>query len=557
MEDIRTKIESGGDQAQWLDPATLRGGAVDPNNLQLGRIVSVSGTQVIAILDADICGANGLHELRKGEVVKMTGLECRVFGMVSGLTIPVPDPKSGGEVLLAEIELIGEILVGPNSAFRRGVSKHPALGEAIYPAEPGDLEAIYDFTNRASICIGWLHQARARPAHVSVDGLLGKHFSMLGSTGSGKSCAVALVLRRMLERHTNAHIMLLDPHGEYSAAFPTSAEIISPSTMELPYWLFNAEEICEVVAAGREDGGHVEEALILLKELIPQARKAYAKTIGFPEAQISVDTPTPYSMREVHRLIDEQLGKFEKTQASLSVRWLKNRLEGLRNDARYSFMFGGLTVRDNMADILRRLFRVPVGGKPLTIVDLSGVPSEILNVVISVLSRMTFDFALWSRGAYPMLLVCEEAHRYVPADNSIGFGPTKAAISRIAKEGRKYGVSLAIISQRPAEIDPTILSQCNTTMAFRITNINDQQIVRGVMTDSAHGLLDFLPSLGTGEVIVAGEAVPVPQRMVLDILPEGERPKSATAQFSQAWSLIDDDSMKVDAIVDAWRRQTR
>ncbi|MEE8534790.1 MAG: ATP-binding protein, partial [Kiloniellales bacterium] len=203
------------------------------------------------------------------------------------------------------------------------------------------------------------------------------------------------------------------------------------------------------------------------------------------------------------------------------------------------------------------LFRIPVDGRPITIMDLSGVPSEILNVVISVVSRMIFDFAVWSDRALPMLLVCEEAHRYVPQDPRLGFEPTKKAIARIAKEGRKYGVSLCLISQRPSELASGILSQCNTIFALRMSNQKDQEFVRGALSESAMGLMDFLPSLRNAEAIAVGEGVPVPVRICFDHLAEEHRPRSGTAAFSTAWQNDDEDKAFIDVVVERWRRQRR
>jgi DNA helicase HerA-like ATPase len=210
-----------------------------------------------------------------------------------------------------------------------------------------------------------------------------------------------------------------------------------------------------------------------------------------------------------------------------------------------------------MSEILSRLFRIPVDGRPITIMDLSGVPSEILNVVVSVLSRMMFDFAVWSDRAVPLLLVCEEAHRYVPQDTSLGFEPTKQSLSRIAKEGRKYGVSLCLVSQRPSELATGILSQCNTIFALRMSNQKDQDFVRGALSESAMGLMEFLPSLRNAEAIAVGEGVSVPVRLCFDELPEEHRPRSGTASFSTAWQEDDDDKSFIDMVVDRWRRQRR
>jgi uncharacterized protein len=539
--------------------ASLAWTPVDDGPKQLGRVVCISGGQVIVVLDKNVCGAGAIHELRKGALVKMIADTTVVFGIVTGLSIPVPDAHAQeSEVLLGELDLVGEASIDGHD-FRRGVTSHPALGEPILAADDDDLSKVYHPGTSNMITVGTVYQADHRPALVSVDGLLGKHFTIVGTTGSGKSCSVALLLQRVLESNQKAHVVLLDPHGEYAAAFGEQAEVLTPSNIEIPYWLLNSEELAEVITGGRRDSEFVAEGLTILQELVPLARKSFFKSSNpnVPDTFITVDTPIPFSARELIRLIDEQMGKLDKAQPVGPYRWLRGRIDSLRADSRYAFMFGGIAMRDNMAEIISRIFRVPVNGKPITTVDLSGVPSEVLNVVVSVLTRMTFDFALWSRGSVPILLVCEEAHRYAPADTNAGFEPTKDALARIAKEGRKYGVSLAIVTQRPSEIDPTILSQCNSLIAFRVTSIKDQDIIRGIVTDNAFGLLDFLPSLGNGEAIIAGEAVTVPQRVRLDLLPLERRPRSATKSFSEVWKNEVGDLQAVNEIVDRWRRQIR
>ena len=216
-------------------------------------------------------------------------------------------------------------------------------------------------------------------------------------------------------------------------------------------------------------------------------------------------------------------------------------------------MFGSLTVYDSMAQILGRIFRVPVNDKPITILELTGLPTEIVNVVVSVLCRMTFDFALWSEGQVPVTLVCEEAHRYVPANPSLGFEPCKRAIAKIAKEGRKYGASLCIVTQRPAEIDPTILSQCNTVFALRMSNDRDQEIVKSAIADTGSGLLEFLSALGQREAIAFGDGVTLPVRIQFDELPKHCMPRSSTARFTEKWQKSVGDEGFLEGIVDRWR----
>ena len=203
---------------------------------------------------------------------------------------------------------------------------------------------------------------------------------------------------------------MLDLHNEYGPAFSDCAEILGPGSLELPYWMLNFEEIREIVIG--VDTVDREADAIILKEAILEAKRRYHSE-SKERDYVTADTPVPYRLSDVNAQIDQALGKLDKPTDSAPYLRLKERLNALQSDKRFSFMFQGITVRDNMAVIISRIFRLPVDGKPVTILDLSGVPSEILNVVISLLCRLTFDFALWSERALPMLLICEEAHRYV------------------------------------------------------------------------------------------------------------------------------------------------
>jgi DNA helicase HerA-like ATPase len=219
----------------------------------------------------------------------------------------------------------------------------------------------------------------------------------------------------------------------------------------------------------------------------------------------------------------------------------------------------GVTIRDSMAQIVSRLLRIPVDGKPVTILDLSAIPSEIIDVVVSLLCRLVFDFAVWSKReeAIPVLLVCDEAHRYVPSDDTGGFEPTRRAISRIAKEGRKYGVSLCLVSQRPSEISETVLSQCSTVFALRMASEKDIKFVRGALPEAASALINTLPALRYQEAVVIGEGVTHPMRIRFNDLDPRFRPLSSSANFPQAWETDLDGNAFVADVVDRWRRQQR
>ena len=527
---------------------------------RLGRVVSVAGSQVMVLLE-DFVAQDALElplELQIGAVVKMKMQESTVFGMVSGLSIPIPsrDPADP-EMMMAELELIGEAIATEDAdtqTFQRGVSFCPSLRSAVYTTTQDDLQQIYARPSVSSVRIGTIFQDQTLPAFVATDDLLGKHFAILGTTGSGKSCAVALILRAILSQHSSGHAILLDLHNEYGHAFADCAEILGPGSLELPYWMLNFEEIREIVIGVNTDAREAD-ATILGEAILEAKRRYHSESKEYQ--YVTTDSPVPYRLSDVTAQIEQALGKLDKPTDSAPYLRLKERLSALQSDKRFSFMFQGITVHDNMTAIVQRIFRLPVDGKPITILDLSGVPSEILNVVISLLCRLTFDFALWSDRELPMLLVCEEAHRYVTQDVTLGFEATKRALGRIAKEGRKYGISLCLVSQRPSDLAVGILSQCNTIFAMRMSNQKDQEFVAGALSESAVGLLDSLPTLRTGEAIAVGEGVSVPVRIRLDTLPDNHRPLSGTASFSSAWQSDDKGQAFAAKIVERWRRQRR
>ncbi len=537
---------------------------------QIGRIVSVTGSQAIVLLDPHDATQSTQKPASPelGTLLAISSSRSIVFGMISALSVPIPTHESAAsEMCIVELELLGELPLDENGnalAFRRGVSFYPCLGDRARMATRAELKDIYSIRKEnTTVRIGSLQQDHAIPAMVTVDELLGKHFAILGTTGTGKSCVVALILRAILKENPQAHMILLDPHNEYSTCFGNSAEVITPQNLNLPFWLMTFEETVEVLI-GRQSNG--DQDANVLAELIPLAKAYYASkntpsTSGRSRLQrratdtgiFTVDTPVPYRISDLMVLLEEKIGRLDQRGALAPYKRLKMRLEAITQDPRYSFMFGNLTVQDDMASLLGRLFRIPVNGKPITIFELTGFPSEVTNVVVSVLCRMTFDFGLWSEGYVPITLICEEAHRYVPEDTALGFEPTKRAIARIAKEGRKYGVSLGIITQRPAELDATILSQCNTVFAMRMTNEKDQEIVKAAISDAAASMLEFIPSMRDREAVAFGEGLALPGRIHFDPLPDHALPRRGTASFSDQWTKEITNTEFIDSVVARWR----
>jgi DNA helicase HerA-like ATPase len=353
-------------------------------------------------------------------------------------------------------------------------------------------------------------------------------------------------------------VLLLDAHNEYGRCFGDKAQVLNPRNLKLPFWLFNFEEIIDILFGGRPA---LEEEIDLLSEAIPLAKATYAqggpsertlikKTGEHGGIRYTADIPVPYRISDLLSILDLRMGKLENRSSRMVYHRLIARIEGVSNDPRYTFMFEHANVGgDTMADVLSSLFRLPTNGVPMTIMQLAGFPSEVVDAIVSVLSRMAFDLGLWSEGNDPLLIVCEEAHRYMAADRNVGFGPTRRALSRIAKEGRKYGVFLGLVTQRPAELDPTILSQCSTLFAMRMTNDRDQSLLRSAIADSAAHMLSFLPSLGTGEAFAFGEGVALPTRLQFSELPPEFVLKNESADSEDR----DADRQSLSAIIDRWR----
>jgi uncharacterized protein len=532
--------------------------------IRLAHIVSVSGSHAVAMLERQDAIANEAR-VQIGALIKIVTPTSAVMGVVSAISAPMPaaegEPQSLG---LIEINLAGEVVPDHNRrlTFRRGVSSLPTLGDPVLLADKHDLTRVYAPPQAASIKIGSLFQEPSVPARLLVDDLLAKHFLVVGSTGSGKSSAVTCILQRLLAEHAHAHMLILDIHNEYSAAFGGLVEPINLDNFSLPFWML---DFTEMVAALVSRDAHHDAEVEILADAVVHAKKRYSESATARAGAlrksennlvITVDTPTPFRMSDVMLWLDEQLGRLERTQFLLPYRRLKARIESLATDQRYNFMFGSLSVQDTMGDVLARLFRVPAAGRPISVIDLSTVPPEILDVVISVISRLAFDLAVWSKGGLPMLLVCEEAHRYAPADDS-KFMPTRQALSRIAKEGRKYGLSLCLVTQRPCELDATILSQCGTAVVLRLSSERDQEVIRGSTYEGMIDLVDFLPLLGDREAIVLGQGVSMPMRVRFDELGKGGVPRNRHAGFSKSWKTPNMDREGLDELVSRWRRAGR
>jgi DNA helicase HerA-like ATPase len=530
-----------------------------------GRVLSVTGSQ--AQVRFPVGGADDLRAT-VGKFLGIRADKALVIGVITKIAV---EPKSGSglareDFAVGALDMLGEIKGNETGApfFQRGVTEYPMIGDAVTVITQRELKLIFDMSGPGTIDIGTLQQDQSIHAYINVDDMVRKHFAVFGTTGVGKSTGVAVLVRQILDARSDLRVFLIDPHNEYGHCFDDRAQVLSPKNLKLPFWLFNFEEIVDVFFRGRPG---VDEEVEILSELVPIAKSIFSPNNG-PGARrlirndpkssgVTVDTPVPYRLEDLIRLIDERMGKLENRSAWAKYHRLITRIETARNDPRYNFMFDAANVGgDTMVETVSMLFRLPPNGVPMTIMQLAGFPAEVVDSVASVLLRMAFEFGLWSDGAFPLLVVCEEAHRYAPADRSIGFGPTRKAVSRIAKEGRKYGVFLGLITQRPAELDATIISQCSTLFAMRMANDRDQAIVRSAVSDAAGSLIGFVPSLGTREVFAFGEGVALPTRLRFKELAKHHIPHSQAVTRAHMDSAKGVDVGFLVSVVERWRGAT-
>ena len=543
-------------------------------SVEIGRIRNVGSSMATISINKSVIRNNQLNLAQIGTILKIKTSKSIVVAMVGSLRIGAEDEEGMSDGCIAQLNIMGEITTNETTRetrFFRGVRSFPVLGEAVYNMSPAELTMIFNRDDEACIEVGRLQQDSSIVAKVRVDDLLSKHFAIIGSTGSGKSCTVALVLQAILRENPMGHVVLFDPHNEYSKSFGDMAEVISQDTLDLPLWMFDFVETCELLCSEIED--QAREETEILHDVILKAKRLYDRSVknGVISSQvklddieaelqrathISLDSPVPYRIRDVAKIIDHQMGRLENSNNLAPYKRLNRRIASLIADPRYHFIFKNQASPRPIEEIVGRIFRLPVNRKPISCLDFSGIPSEALNIVVSVVSRLAFELATWSERNIPILLVCEEAHRYIPRDRSLGFHSTRRIISRIAKEGRKYGVSLGIISQRPSELEPSTLSQCSTIFSMRLSNELDQNFVRAAVPDGAAELLSFLPSLGTAETMVFGESVNLPMRVILNTLPAEFRPHSSSAQFTELWQRDTATPQLMEKVFDRWRARS-
>ena len=547
-----------------------------------------------------------------------------LFGVVSHVgagAVPAKILESQiGDSRWMTVQLLGEGQRGEE--FKRGISQYPTVGDQVHLVTEQDLARIYGTPDSPNfVRVGHLSSAESIPALVDLNKLVTRHAAVLGTTGAGKSTTVASLLRSFSQetKYASARVLLLDIHGEYASALRDRATVyrINPDLnvgqrpLCIPYWAMSFDELLSVTLGSIDDNarGAVLEKITDLKSQSLQA----APREGVTTDNLTVDTPIPFSLnqlwfdfhrdmnathkvaggqsRQTETLLEDahgipvQLGdamqvippKYAphsqiapRVYLSQSPLNFRRQLEGLAakmRDPRFHFLFRpgqwfpNLNGQSN-SDLNQLLEQWLGGPRPISILDLSGVPVSILHELVGVLLRIIYDALFWSRYVSeggrerPLLVVLEEAHAYLGRGE---LSPAALSVRRIVKEGRKYGIGALIVSQRPSEIDPTILSQCGTLFAMRLSNSSDRAHVTSAVTDNLEGLLSMLPVLRTGEAIILGEAVQLPVRTQLEPPDSNMRPDSSDPLVYDAngpggWNRGREPT-NYEEVVAMWRKQ--
>lgn len=586
----------------------------DTDPTYLGTVTAVSGaTLTVRLSDSLASGVAiiGGHAYRVGQVgsfVRVPQGYQDLYGVVSEVgASAAPSVISQlveTSVRWMRVELVGEAV---GERFERGVSQHPNIDDAVHLVTADDLTRIYGAIGDDQVVVGDLSSAEGIKVRLSLDNLVTRHSAVLGSTGSGKSTTVASLLRSIITKEgqsissPGARIMMLDIHGEYCQALSDIACVFSASPqpgerqLVVPFWALEAGELLEFVAGPLSEGQSVAFTDKIM-DLKLDSLRANPRA-GLEENSLTVDSPIPFSLKRLwYDLIDFEVATFvgpQRDQSTLtdrgdadklsppvyrphamgsvgpfqnpSAKGIRRQLNLLRSrllDRRFDFLLHPGDFEPALdGDVSKDLDSLLEGwlghDKPITILDLSGVPSAVLLRLIGSILRIAYEALYWSREKTeggvlrPLLIVMEEAHRYLGASEG---NVALEMVQRIAKEGRKYGVGAMIVSQRPAEIDETVLSQCGTIVALRLSNPVDRARVKGALPDNLSGLIDLLPVLRTGEAIITGEAARLPVRCRVSLPAEAHQPKSRDPEVTIAWSsrrLFE----SYERVVASWRAQ--
>lgn len=570
-------------------------------NLSIGKIIEVDGSRIIAELDPMISDLSRVFAGENypigqfGSIIKVHFGRRSIYGLVSRLRMKADYQLEKGLLVASSDERIIEAdLFGEGEwrrkdenefalEFERGVATYPLPQQTIYLTPKLELRSIYGDAKGAVIELGEHVGSGGAPCYAELNELLGKHTAILGSTGAGKSGTVAAVIHSILERgqiakheHWHPQIIILDPHNEYGKAFPAHQRLSTDEgSLKLPYWLLDLEESLSLFI-GKTEFAATSQSNIVKNALIA-VREQAAEQLGLDKSQLTVDSPVPYVLGDSNGLdhfgkkdgelytegligaINQQRPSGADKKAHEDFSKVIRKIDSLLKDGRLKFMMESWNgAEDPLPTIVNQFLTQQT---TVQIVDLSGVPNEVAGVASAAIARIVFQLKVWQTEAErqnsPVLLVCEEAHRYVPNRGEAQYEAAQSAIRRIAKEGRKYGVGLLLVSQRPSEVEATVLSQCNSWIVLRITNDADREHVRSVLPDSMSGLTKMLSGLRRQEAIFVGQAATLPTRVMIRSLSDDQLPRSNDVNFDKGWQQQAMTIEQIGDVVTKWRYQSK
>lgn len=564
----------------------------DSPETKIGRIIDVRGGGMVAVLDSSEQGESpkitiGSEDILIGQIgsyVKVIQGEVSVLAMLTrmseiekleGTEQATPSremdytPLAQRTIWLTPIGRLSE-----TGEFERGVSVYPTTGAEVHAVGQKDLKKMFVKFESKGYDVGILPSNPTVKVCLDPTALFGRHFAILGQTGSGKSWSVANLIQRAFQVMPKAHIIILDLHGEYcwkdeekgecSAFSNCNYRHVDARELEMPYWLMTYAELCDLLIDQTDFSAHNQTAAF--REILIQLKDQEGKRPELELERVTLDTPIYFDLMQLRDLIEQRNGQIPGAKAGT---WKNGpltgkfdnflmRLDSRLNDVRYDFLLKP-KLRDSsesLAELLRDFVGLGDPKSSVTIIDLSSVPFDVRPPVAAQIGRLAFEFNYWNSQyrEFPILLICEESHIYIPRSAEAQFKGSRKSMERIAKEGRKYGVGLGVVSQRPHEVSETVLAQCGTFLCLRITNPDDQNYIRSLAPEAERNLIEILAGLGRGECLALGEAVPIPTR--LQFYPADPPPNSDDIDFYLKWKEGLDE-VNVEEIVKRWRRQER
>ena len=545
------------------------------------EVISVYPNRVKIAVDDDFI-QSASETLKIGSYIRISDDDdIALIAMIDNFLIEVPEEGTAKRRYIIEANPLGVV---KDDKFQRGGDTIAIPPKKVEPAKESEILSIYSHSTKEKEKFTFSSLSSNKKIRIPVNGnkFFNKHIAVIGSTGSGKSHTVTKIIQQAVEQKNgdfslnNSHIIIFDIHSEYKSAFP-NANILGIDDLVLPYWLLTSEEL-EELFIDTEANDHNQRNVF--KEAVISNRKDKFKGADADKHKIHYDSPLLFDINEVltfaksknEEIIDTgevyasgaKTGQPKTTKGSLNgiLTNFISRLENKLNDKRFDFLVGERSKKISFEDTIKQLTGQNSNVKHnVTILDLSGVPFEVLSITVSLISRIIFEYGYYYKkirtrknpnekinNDTPFLLVYEEAHKYVPKSDLIKFRASKNSIERIAKEGRKYGVTLLLASQRPSELSETIFSQCNNFVAMRLTNPIDQNYVKRLLPDTLGNLTDKLPSLQAGEGLLIGEAVILPSIIKVDecTLPPSSNDIPYWELWKEEWKEADINEIKTE-----------